>query len=109
MPSAAERAVKPAGRCDVFLAPLAPAALDPALLLQRELRRAGVAVLMDPEGRSFKSQMKRADKLGARFVAMLGEDELKKGVWTLRDMAGSSQEEVAAARVLDHIREKLNG
>jgi histidyl-tRNA synthetase len=100
---------RPAGRCDVFLAPLAPAALDPALLLQRALRRSGVAVLMDPEGRSFKSQMKRADKLGARFVAMLGEDEIKKGVWTLRDMAGSSQEEVAAARVLDHIREKLNG
>ncbi|HSB61835.1 MAG TPA: histidine--tRNA ligase, partial [Vicinamibacteria bacterium] len=57
-------------RCDVFLMPLAPAALDKALLLQRGLRRAGLSVLMDPEGRSFKSRMKLADKLGARFVAI---------------------------------------
>jgi histidyl-tRNA synthetase len=99
----------PQGRCEVFLAPLAPAALDAALLLQRDLRRAGVSVLMDPEGRSFKSQMKRADKLGARFVAILGDDELAKGVWTLRDMAGSSQEQVGGTALLDRIREKLNG
>jgi histidyl-tRNA synthetase len=100
-------AAPPSGRCDVFLAPLAAAALDKALLLQRALRRAGVAVLMDPEGRSFKSQMKRADKLGARFVAMLGEDELAKGVWTLRDMAGSAQEQVPEAAVAGYIEERL--
>ena len=99
----------PAGRCDVFLAPLAPAALDRALLLQRALRQAGVAVLMDSEGRSFKSQMKRADKLGARFVAILGEDEMAKGVWTLRDMAGSSQEQVDDGSLAEHLREKLHG
>jgi len=98
-----------AGRCDVFLAPLVPAALDKALLLQRALRRAGFAVLMDPEGRSFKSQMKRADKLGARFVLILGEDEMAKGVWTLRDMAGSSQAEVKDDAVTGHLMEKLNG
>jgi histidyl-tRNA synthetase len=99
----------PAGRCDVFLAPLTAAGLDKALLLQRNLRRSGVSVLMDSEGRSFKSQMKRADKLGARFVAMLGEDEIRKGVWTLRDMAGSSQEEVRDEALAQHLREKLHG
>ena len=96
-------------RCDVFLMPLAPAALDKALLLQRALRRAGVSVLMDPEGRSFKSRMKLADKLGARFVAILGEDEMKKGVWSVRDMAGSAQEDVAEGRVLEHLEEKMHG
>jgi histidyl-tRNA synthetase len=99
----------PAGRCDVFLAPLTAAGLDKALLLQKALRQSGVAVLMDSEGRSFKSQMKRADKLGARFVAMLGEDEIRKGVWTLRDMAGSSQEEVRDEALAQHLREKLHG
>jgi histidyl-tRNA synthetase len=96
-------------RCDVFLAPLAAAATDKALLLQRELRRAGLRVLMEHEGRGLKSQMKRADKLGARLVALLGEDELAKGVWTLRDMAGSSQEQVSEERAAAHIKEKLNG
>jgi histidyl-tRNA synthetase len=94
-------------RCDVFLAPLAKAALDPALLLQRRLRQGGVRALMDHEGRSFKSRMKQADKLGARFVLILGDDELARGTWAVRDMAGSSQEEVPEAALLDHLKERL--
>jgi histidyl-tRNA synthetase len=96
-------------RCDVFLAPLAEGALDPALLLQRDLRDAGVPAMLDPEGRSFKSRMKQANKLGARFVAILGEDEMKRGVWTVRDMARSEQEDVPEGRILDHLKEKTNG
>jgi histidyl-tRNA synthetase len=97
------------GRCDVFLAPLVPDALDPALLLQRDLRRAGLRVLMDNEGRGLKSQMKKADKLGARFVALRGEDERAKDVWTIRDMSGSSQEQVKAGEVVRHLEEKTRG
>ena len=48
-------------------------------------------------------------KLGARYVAIRGEDEIKKGVWTVRDMAGSAQEDVAESRVLDHLKEKIHG
>jgi histidyl-tRNA synthetase len=98
-----------AGRCDVFLAPLTPAAADRALVLQRQLRQAGVRAMLDPEGRSFKSRMKQADRLGARFVAILGEDEMARGAWTVRDMAGSSQEDVPESRILDHLKEKANG
>ncbi len=97
------------GRCDVFLMPLAAGALDPALKLQRGLREAGVRALLDPEGRSFKSRMKQADKLGARLVAILGDDELARGSWTVRDMARSEQEDVANERILDYLKEKTNG
>ncbi len=97
------------GRCDVFLAPLSDTGLDEALRLQRSLRQAGVRVLMEHEGRSFKSKMKKADKLGARFVAIRGEDEIKKGVWSVRDMAGSAQQDVAEGRVLEHLKEKIHG
>jgi histidyl-tRNA synthetase len=96
-------------RADVFLLPLAAAALDETLLLQRGLREAGLRVLLDPEGRSFKSRMKLADKLGARYVAIRGEEEMKKGVWTVRDMAGSTQEDVPEGRVRAHLEEKLRG
>ncbi len=96
-------------RCDVFLALLAPAGRDKALLLQRELRAAGLAVLTDHEGRGLKSQMKRADKLQSRFVALLGDDELAKNVWTVRDMAGSSQETIEDARIAAYLKEKANG
>jgi histidyl-tRNA synthetase len=97
------------GRCDVFLAPLAAAALDKALLLQRELRRVGVRVLTDYEGRGLKAKMKLADKLGARYVAILGDSELAKGVWTVRDMRTSTQEDVAEARAADHLKERTHG
>jgi histidyl-tRNA synthetase len=93
-------------RCAVFLAPLAAGALDHALRVQHDLREAGVTALMDHEGRGLKSQMKRADRLGARYVAILGEDELAKGAWTVRDMRESSQEQVGIDALAAHLVEK---
>ena len=96
-------------RCDVFLMPLSGPALDRALLLQRELRQAGLCAMLDPEGRSFKSRMKQADRLGARFVAILGDDEIARGAWAVRDMARSEQLDVPEEKILDHLKEKANG
>jgi histidyl-tRNA synthetase len=98
-----------APRCDVFLVPLAKPAFDKALRLQRALREAGLRALLDPEGRSFKSRMKQADRLGARLVAIMGDDEMARGAWTVRDMARSEQHDVEEERVLDHLKEKANG
>ena len=100
---------RPEARCDVYVAPLAPGASDPALLLARELRASGLRVHLDHEGRGLKSQMKKADRLAARFVAMMGEDELARGEWTVRDMSGSTQEPVAASRAAAHLKEKIVG
>ena len=102
-------AAPPAGRCDVYLAVLAAEGRDRALVLQRALRQAGVGVLMDHEGHGLKSQMKRADKLRARVALLLGADELARGSWTVRDMGASTQEAVDDARILDYLKEKLNG
>ncbi len=96
-------------RCAVFLAPLALGALDHALRVQRALREAGIAVLMDYEGRGLKSQMKRADKLGARYVAILGEDELARGEWTVRDMKNSTQETMGLDLVAGRLIERILG
>jgi histidyl-tRNA synthetase len=98
-----------ARRCEVFLAPLVPGALDVALVAQRDLRAGGLRVLMDQEGRGLKSQMKKADRLGARYVAILGQDELAAGLWTVRDMSSSSQEPVAHASLAAYFKEKLDG
>ena len=96
-------------RCAVFLAPLAAGALDHALRLQRELRDARVTVLMDHEGRGLKAQMKRADKLGARYVAIMGEDELARQQWTVRDMKESTQETLSLDRVAGQLIERILG
>jgi histidyl-tRNA synthetase len=66
-------------------------------------------VLMDHEGRGLKSQMKRADKLGARLVAILGEDELKEARWTIRDMKASSQEQVGLDAAADYLIKETTG
>ena len=95
-------------RCDVFLAPLVEGALDAALVAQRALRAAGMHTLMEQEGRGLKSQMKKADKLGARYVAIRGPDELAAGHWTVRDMDSSSQESVGDAALVDYFKEKLD-
>ncbi len=49
-----------------------------AFLLAQQLRGRGLEAEMDYEGRSLKSQMRRADKSGARYVLILGEDELMR-------------------------------
>ena len=96
-------------RCDVFVMPLSPDALDAGLVLQKGLRDAGVSALMDQEGKGLRSQMKRADKLAARFVALRGDDERARGVWTVRDMGASAQEDVPEDKVREHLLERLRG
>ncbi len=92
---------------DAFVAPLGEVAMGPALALARELRSRGVATEADTRGSSLKSQLRRANALGARVVLILGEGELGKNVVTLKDLAGHAQEEVprsnAAAIVADRL------
>jgi histidyl-tRNA synthetase len=56
-------------------------------------------VELEGEARSLKSQMRRADKLKAGSVLIVGDDELQKGKVILRDMASKQQEEINLANV----------
>jgi len=80
---------------DVFLATTAPSLLLTAFRWKMELAGAGVRTDMDYEGRSLKSQFRRADRSGARVVLILGEDEAKRGAVGYRDMGKGTQEEVS--------------
>lgn len=80
---------------DLFLAGLGETASDHCYTLMNELRKEGLRVDMDMEARSLKSQMKQADKAGAAFVLILGDQELKQGTAVLRDMATKEQVDVA--------------
>ena len=57
------------------------------------LREAGYSCDMNQIGRSMKAQMKQADRTGARFALIFGEEERSRGAVTVRNMADSSQEE----------------
>ena len=84
---------------EVFLAPMGAAADDEALHLAHRLRRAGVRVEMDSGTKSLKSQMRRADKHGARFAVILGAEELEARAATVRDMV--AQRDLRCAVKLD--------
>ena len=72
---------------EVFIAPLGAAAETEAMHLAHRWRRDGVRVEMTSGGKSLKSQMRLADKMGAPYVLILGEDELAAQALTVRDMA----------------------
>jgi histidyl-tRNA synthetase len=85
------------------------AARESALVLLRDLRRAGLEAHMEYEGRSIKSQMKRADRLKAAFALILGEDELAASAVTVKDMSTGDQARVPRGAVIDHCRALVAG
>ena len=84
---------EPAG-CDLYLAPMGEAAARRCFAIAAGLRQGGVSVETDLTGRGLKAQMKYADKIGARWVIVVGEEELASGVARLKDMATGGQEEI---------------
>jgi histidyl-tRNA synthetase len=93
----------------LFVAALGDAARMPALALLRELRQQGFEAHMEYEGRSIKSQMKRADRLGASLALILGDDELAAGEVTVKNMKTGEQSRVARPAVVGHCRAAVGG
>jgi histidyl-tRNA synthetase len=90
---------------DVFLVTTAPALLPDAFRWKMELVANGVLADMDYEGRSLKSQFRRADRSGARVVIVLGEEEQRRGAVGYRDMRNGSQEDVTAEEAMRRLRD----
>ncbi len=80
---------------ELFIAPMGEAAILKALQLAASLRRRGVFVDQDLRGGGLKSQLRRADKVGARFTLVLGDSELDSGKAALKRMADGETREIA--------------
>ena len=78
-----------------FAVAASPSARGPLERLAVELRGMGKAVIFDLEQKSLKSQLKQADRYRARYALIVGDDELRDGVVTVRDLDSSSQEQVS--------------
>ncbi len=97
---------------DVFIAGLGKQASTYSFGLVHELRKNGISALMDHEARSLKSQMKQADKAGAAFVCIIGDDEIAKGTALFRDMKTKEQQDIGleSAEIIQRIiKEKAAG
>ena len=94
---------------DVFLIALGDAAAAAAFPLLHDLRQGAVRTLMDYAGRSMKAQMKQANKSGARYAVILGEDELAKHEAVVRDMAESTQETCSLDDIVKRLISEVKG
>ncbi|OGC13286.1 histidine--tRNA ligase [candidate division WOR-1 bacterium RIFOXYA2_FULL_37_7] len=91
----------------LYIATLGDAAKKLGVELLLNIRKSGYAAEMDYIGKSLKSQMKEADRIKAKYVLILGEDEIKSGKAMLRNMETAEQGEVLLDKVLEEIIVRL--
>lgn len=90
---------------DIYIVTIGDNARKWALKHLPKLRNAGISATMDYIGRSVKAQMKDADRENARYSIIVGDNELKQGKFTLRNMKESEEQ----ALDFDSIIKKLSG
>jgi histidyl-tRNA synthetase len=93
-------------RPDLFIVFLGESAQKKSFNLMSKLQRLGISVEIDYEGKSLKSQMRRADKFKARYTLIIGENELNKGMAALKEMDKGVQMEVSLEprEIADRVR-----
>jgi histidyl-tRNA synthetase len=104
-----EQGIKMADRAStkVFLVQLGELGQRKSLKLFQELHKAQIAVAESLSKPSIKSQLKIADKLGAKFSLILGQQEALDGSVIIRDMQSGVQETVPREKVVDEVKKRL--
>ncbi len=92
-----------AAALDVYIAPIGEAPARHAAKLARELRDAGFAVELGLDGK-LKRSLELANKMGARFVLMVGENEMAAGKYALKDMKTGEQETLERGGLVGRIK-----
>ena len=92
---------------DLFLAGLGSEAEKRVFKWVTDLRQAGVWAEMEYASRGLKAQLKSADRLGAKRVLIIGDNELASGKAILRDMTTKVQKEVGLDNLIDNIKKEL--
>lgn len=96
-------------RPDLFIAALGEPAGRASFKWLEALRKAGIWVELDYASRGLKSQMKKAGRLGAEKVLIVGDDELDAGKGILRDMLNKEQVEVDLKEIVEVIKRIFSG
>ena len=94
---------------DVFVARMGEKAYPTAVKIARTLRDAGFAVELPPEEMKFKKSLGLADKLGARYALILGDDEVASGTYTLKRLADAEQKKLSESELLQHLAAERKG
>ena len=95
-------------RVDVFGVALGAAAKRTMTTLINDLRKAGISADMSFGDRGLKGAMKGADRAGARFALVLGEQELENGTVALKDLAAHEQHDVKVSDLVSVLAREMN-
>lgn len=82
-------------RCEVYVASMGEKALEKALLLVNVLHECGIPADCDLCARGLKAQMKYADRIGAKFTIVIGDDELQSGKAELKNMKTGEKQKIS--------------
>jgi histidyl-tRNA synthetase len=90
---------------DIYIAWMGEKAFATAIRAAKDLRAAGYRVELPATEQKFGKALGQADKLGARYALILGEDEVTSGDWTLKTLADGSQKKYTESDLLEYLRE----
>jgi histidyl-tRNA synthetase len=90
---------------EIYVAWMGEKAFATAIRAAKDLRAAGYRVELPATEQKFGKALGQADKLGARYALILGEDEVTSGDWTLKTLADGSQEKYTENELLEYLRE----
>jgi len=91
-------------RRDVYIAWMGEKVYATAIRAAKNLRTAGFSVELPPFGQKFGKALGQADKLGARYALILGDNEVASGEWTLKTLADGTQQKLSEPQLLDFLR-----
>ncbi|KUP05826.1 histidyl-tRNA synthetase [Bacillus coahuilensis p1.1.43] len=93
-------------KVDCYVVALGDQAKDYSVKIVSDLRKAGLSAERDYLDRKLKAQFKAADRVQARYVAVLGEEELSSGTINLKDMESGEQESIKISKLVEAIQER---
>lgn len=93
-------------RRDVYIAWMGEKVYATAIRAAKSLRTAGFSVELPPVGQKFGKALGQADKLGARYALILGDNEVGSGEWTLKTLTDGTQQKLTEPQLLDFLRKR---
>jgi histidyl-tRNA synthetase len=91
----------------LFIAWMGEHAQATAIRAAKDLRNAGFSVELPPVEQKFGKALGQADKLGAKYALILGDNEVAEGSWTLKTLADGSQQKFTEPELLDFLKGSL--
>ncbi len=91
------------GGLAVYIAWMGQASYPTAVNIARKLRASGLSVELPPEEMKFKKSLGLADKLGARYALIIGEDEVASHTFTMKRLADGDQKKLAEGELLEYL------